>query len=103
MTNYSELYAQKLTTAEEAVKVVESGDWVDYGWTTGHPVALDKALGKLSENDPPIQQPQPKASYCPALRILSMRSLPQRFQVRSSVWSSTFPPLVRNSGPTLSG
>ena len=44
MTNYAELYAQKLTTAEEAVKVIKSGDWVDYGWTTGHPVSLDKAL-----------------------------------------------------------
>ena len=27
--NYQELYQQKLTTAEEAVKVVKSGDWVD--------------------------------------------------------------------------
>ena len=44
--NYAELYAQKLTTAEEAVKVIKSGDWVDYGWTTGHPVALDKALAE---------------------------------------------------------
>lgn len=25
-------YAQKLVTAEEAVKVVKSHDWVDYGW-----------------------------------------------------------------------
>ena len=33
-------YAQKLVTAEEAVKVVKSHDWVDYGWTTGTPVAL---------------------------------------------------------------
>lgn len=42
--NYQALYQQKLTTAEEAVKVVKSGDWVDYTWCTGHPVALDKAL-----------------------------------------------------------
>ena len=39
-----ELYQQKLTTAEEAVKVVKSGDWVDYTWATSHPVELDKAL-----------------------------------------------------------
>ena len=38
------MYQQKLTTAEEAVKVVKSGDWVDYGWCTNHPIALDKAL-----------------------------------------------------------
>ena len=42
--DYQALYNQKLTTAAEAVKVVKSGDWVDYGWCTNHPVALDKAL-----------------------------------------------------------
>ena len=42
--DYQALYQQKLTTAEEAVKVVKSGDWVDYGWCTNHPIALDKAL-----------------------------------------------------------
>ena len=30
--DYEALYQQKLTTADEAVKVVKSGDWVDYGW-----------------------------------------------------------------------
>lgn len=42
--SYLEEYQQKLTTAEEAVKVVKSGDWVDYTWAGCHPVALDKAL-----------------------------------------------------------
>ncbi|MCI5595277.1 MAG: butyryl-CoA:acetate CoA-transferase [Lachnospiraceae bacterium] len=42
--SYIKDYASKLTTAEEAVKVVKSGDWIDYGWCTGHPVELDKAL-----------------------------------------------------------
>ena len=40
------MYQEKLTTAEEAAKVVKSGDWVDYGWTTGTPIAVDKALAK---------------------------------------------------------
>ena len=44
MQNWMELYQQKLTTAEEAVKVIKSGDWIDYGWVTTHPVALDEAL-----------------------------------------------------------
>ena len=44
MQNWAEMYQQKLMSAEEAVKVVKSGDWVDYGWVTGHPVALDEAL-----------------------------------------------------------
>ena len=28
--DFQALYKSKLTTAEEAVKVVKSGDWVDY-------------------------------------------------------------------------
>ena len=42
--DYAALYQKKLKTAEEAVKVVKSGDWVDYGWCTNHPYTLDKAL-----------------------------------------------------------
>ena len=42
--DFAALYQSKLTTPEEAVKVVKSGDWVDYGWCTGTPNALDKAL-----------------------------------------------------------
>jgi butyryl-CoA:acetate CoA-transferase len=41
---YSQMYQSKLATAEEAVKSVKSGDWVDYGICAGHPVATDKAL-----------------------------------------------------------
>lgn len=44
--DYNKLYSSKLCTAKEAVKDVTSGDWVDYGWCTGHPVALDKALAE---------------------------------------------------------
>jgi butyryl-CoA:acetate CoA-transferase len=40
------LYLKKLLTAEEAVKVIKSGDWVDFGWCTTTPVALDAALAK---------------------------------------------------------
>ncbi|MGI6722707.1 MAG: butyryl-CoA:acetate CoA-transferase [Anaerovoracaceae bacterium] len=42
--DYQKMYQEKLTTAEEAVKVVKSGDWVDYTWCLQHPVDLDKAL-----------------------------------------------------------
>lgn len=37
-------YKKKLITACEAVKIVKSGDWVDYGICVGHPVVTDKAL-----------------------------------------------------------
>ena len=39
-----EEYKKKLRTAEEAVRVVRSGDWIDYGWNACAPVALDRAL-----------------------------------------------------------
>ena len=47
--DYSKEYTQKLVTADEAVKVIKSGDWVDYGWCTGTPDALDKALAKRTD------------------------------------------------------
>ena len=42
-------YQQKLTTADEAVKVVKSGDWVDFCLCVSTPVALDQALARRSE------------------------------------------------------
>ena len=44
--SYTDEYQKKLTTAEEAVKVVKSGDHIDYGWTTNTPIKLDQALAK---------------------------------------------------------
>ena len=44
--SFLEEYKQKLVSADEAVKIVKSGDWVDYGWCTGTPDALDKALAR---------------------------------------------------------
>lgn len=44
--DYKALYQEKLKTAAEAVAVVKSGDWVDYGWCTNHPVVLDRALAE---------------------------------------------------------
>ena len=37
-------YKAKLCTAEEAVKLVKDGDWVDYSQTCSFPAALDAAL-----------------------------------------------------------
>ena len=42
--NVQELYARKLVTAAEAVKLVKDGDWVDYSQTCSFPEALDEAL-----------------------------------------------------------
>lgn len=42
--NFAEEYKRKLVTPEEAVKVVKSGDWVEYGSFSGQAVVLDRAL-----------------------------------------------------------
>lgn len=39
-------YRAKLCTADEAVKIVKSGDWIDYFTTLSMPVLLDEALAK---------------------------------------------------------
>ena len=44
--DFKEIYRQKLTTADEAVKVIKSGDWVDYGFCAIHPRVLDEALAR---------------------------------------------------------
>jgi butyryl-CoA:acetate CoA-transferase len=37
-------YRTKLVSAEQAVKVIRSGDWIDYNFGLAQPIALDKAL-----------------------------------------------------------
>ena len=37
-------YQTKFVTPEQAVKAVQSGDWVDYGFGAGFPELLDRAL-----------------------------------------------------------
>ncbi len=51
---YAETYRQKLTTAEEAVKVIQPGDWVDYSFTANQPVALDRALAARMAAEPDL-------------------------------------------------
>lgn len=41
-----EQYREKLCSADEAVKLVKSGDWVDYGSNNSMPFSLDEALAK---------------------------------------------------------
>lgn len=45
MSVYSE-YKSKLRTADEAARLVKSGDWVDYASMNGFPKMLDAALAK---------------------------------------------------------
>jgi butyryl-CoA:acetate CoA-transferase len=47
--SFAEEYKQKLVSADEAVKIIKSGDWVDYGWCNGTPDVLDRALAKRTD------------------------------------------------------
>ncbi len=42
-------YRKKCTTAEQAVKVVESGDWVEFAWGASYPGLLGEALAKRKD------------------------------------------------------
>ena len=44
--NHEEEYERKLANAEDAVRVVKSGDWVDYGhFTCGPPISMRRLPG----------------------------------------------------------
>ena len=47
--HFSDEYRAKLRTPDEAVKVVRSGDWVDYTTNLGFPVLLDRALARRKD------------------------------------------------------
>lgn len=49
MSQWQEMYTNKLRTPVEAVKVVKDGDWVDYGMATSQPILLDEALANRKD------------------------------------------------------
>lgn len=52
---YQQEYKRKLVSADEAVKVVKSGDIVDYGFFNGKPVACDIALAARKDELKDVQ------------------------------------------------
>lgn len=47
--NWVSEYSKKLVSADEAVKVVKSGDWIEYGFGTTSANELDQALAKRKD------------------------------------------------------
>lgn len=47
--NFIDEYNKKKVTADEAVKIINSGDWVDYGFCVTTVDTLDKALAKRTD------------------------------------------------------
>ena len=61
------MYRSKLTTADEAVKVIKSGDWVDYGFCATHPRVLDEALARRAPELEAVQVRGGIALWKPAI------------------------------------
>lgn len=68
---YSAEYQSKLCTADEAVKVVKSGDWVDYGTFANQVVELDKALAKRKDELENVNIRSAARAYGPPLTVLA--------------------------------
>ncbi|KKM10022.1 4-hydroxybutyrate CoA-transferase [Clostridiales bacterium PH28_bin88] len=80
--SFMDEYRQKLRTPEEAVKVIKSGDWVDYDFGHAHPVVLDKALAARKDELRDI-----KVRGCLALRPLEIVNVdPKREVFTYSSW-----------------
>lgn len=47
--DYLKEYRQKLVSAKQAVELIQSGYWVDYGWCVNTVDALDRALAKRTD------------------------------------------------------
>ncbi len=47
--DFQKEYKEKLVSAPKAVSLIKSGDWVDYGWCTNTPDALDRALAERTD------------------------------------------------------
>ncbi len=46
MSDYVHMYQDKLVSAADAAKIIKDGDWVDYGWCTGTPIAVDREIAR---------------------------------------------------------
>jgi butyryl-CoA:acetate CoA-transferase len=64
MASYADEYRSKLVSPEEAVKIVKSGDWIDYGFGHTNPYALDKALAARKDELKDI-----KIRHCLSLKV----------------------------------
>lgn len=63
-------YKKKLVTADQAVRVVKSGDWIDYGSFTGTVRCLDKALAKRKDDLKDIKIWSCVTAYMPEVMVV---------------------------------
>ena len=86
--NLLQQYQQKLRTADEAVKLVKDGDWVDYSQTCSFPTALDTALAARRDE---LRDVKIRNAISMSLRM------PTRATARSLFSPMTVPPIRQPS------
>ena len=84
-----EAYKQKLVTADEAVKIVESGDYLHYGLFTGVVVDLDRALAKRVNELEDVSICATMWSYAQPPEVLKADPKAEHFHYASSHFTGT--------------
>ncbi len=108
--NYAEEYNRKTVSASEAVKVIKSGDWVDYGHFLNSPCFLDEALSNRAGE---LQNVKIRAVTFPGLAAVAAKD-PKRQCFIYNNWHfgggdrklhdrglCNYIPLVYHEGPSL--
>lgn len=84
---YRNEYKSKLKSTAEAVKVVKSGDYVDYGTFNGKPIDLDKALAERREELTDVKI-RVVASVLPIPQVVQKDPQAKSFKYRSWYFSA---------------
>lgn len=84
-----EAYKQKLVTADEAVKIVKSGDYLHYGLFTGVVVDLDRALAKRVNELEDVSICATMWSYAQPPEVLKADPKAEHFHYASSHFTGT--------------
>ena len=84
------MYKAKLRTAEEAVSIVKSGDWIDYAMFNGKPVVCDRALGARKEE---LKDIKIMAVTVPPIPEVSLKRVPKVKFLPITTSTSAFSPV----------
>ena len=78
--DYTAEYKRKLCTADEAARVVKSGDWIDISMGTGFPSLMDAAIAKRKDELREVKirgylRPDPDGGVRPRAQALCLQQL----------------------------
>jgi 4-hydroxybutyrate CoA-transferase len=109
MGNWKDIYKERLTTVEEAVKVVKSGDWIVFSHACGEPRRLPGELVKRADELRNVRimhlVPMGEAHYCRPEYALSFRHVAffAGGPTREAIWDNRadYIPCLFNQVPSL--